>query len=230
MKILKIMQKILLLILMTIPFISFSQDTIITNKGKKIVCKIDKIDKETIYFKKSEKKKVKGISISEVKYYTPQKKEAKPTQEYEVNMLLQLPYVGEKVIYSRKIKLGNDAVNVQFEKFKKYLNEKEDSLSKVFKNENIQTGKLTAKATLRSNYETFYGTETSTISFTLAFTASDKESIVELKDIYIQSKKSSALIEVWDAHSGEFFHSQLEVLDVQFKAILDNIEKKLKTY
>jgi len=224
------MKKFLFLILFGFPILILAQDTIITKKGKTILCKIEKIENETVYFKKSEKKKVKSIALNEVKFHSFQNKASKPTQEYNVNEALQLPYSGEKVVYSRKVKMVNNAVNVQIEKFKKYLNEKEDSLTKTFKSENLQSGKVIAKASLRSNYETFFGTEKSTVSFTMSFTAGEKETIVELKEISIQSKKGSALIEVWDAHSGEFFHSQLEVLDVQFKAILDNIEKKLKSY
>jgi len=223
------MKRVLFFFFIVLPYFSIAQDTLVNLKGKKIACKIVKIENNFIYYQKAEGKKIKQIALTELRDYTGKHKKEE-TYEYKVNETLILPYKDNKVNYNKSFKFNTGAVAEKFTKIKKYIAEKEDSFTKTFKSENLQTGKILCKGSLKSNYETFFGPEKSEVTFSIIFTATEDEILIEFTDIFIKSNKGTALIEVWDSHSGEFFHSQLEVLDVQLKSILNNIEKKIKSY
>lgn len=218
-----------------IPFYLFSQDTLIYKSGKKVVCKIVKIEKDIVYYQKAKSGKDKQVALAKLERYTTkptkitEQKDDK-TQEYVVNEDLKLPYIDNKVVFSNTFKVKSANAQDQLALFKKYIAESKEGLSKSFKSENKETNTVNSKMVLQSSYETFFGTEKSQVSFTATFIAGQGEVTVQFSNIYISSAKGSTTIEVWDSHSGEFFKSQLDHLVVQYANLHKEIEEKIKAY
>lgn len=212
-----------------------SQDTIVMTNGKTINCKILKIENGLVYYVKNGNKKERFIDLNRIKRHTyqPATNEKTPDEkinEYQINEDLKLPYIGEKVTFTKSFKIKNLPVTDIYARLLGYAGEKEQGITKTIKYKNQEQGKVTLRCMVPSFYETFFKTENSRVFFNMMLSVVDNEINIILTDFYIESPDANTTIEVWDSHSGEFFRSQLDNIYKQMNQLLNDIENKIRNF